>query len=184
MIHISDLSWTKKIKHPSEFTQIGADIEVQVLEIDKENRRLSLGHKQLEENPWDVFETIFTVGSIHEGTIVEMLDKGAVISLPYGVEGFATPKHLVKEDGSQAQVEEKLQFKVIEFNKEAKRIILSHSRVFEDEQKNAKKEAAAEKKAAKHNKKEENNVLTTPVEKTTLGDIEELAALKEKLSGK
>ena len=145
---------------------------------------MSLGHKQLEENPWDVFETIFTVGSIHEGTIVEMLDKGAVISLPYGVEGFATPKHLVKEDGSQAQVEEKLQFKVIEFNKEAKRIILSHSRVFEDEQKNAKKEAAAEKKAAKHNKKEENNVLTTPVEKTTLGDIEELAALKEKLSGK
>ena len=184
MIHISDLSWTKKIKHPSEFTQIGADIEVQVLEIDKENRRLSLGHKQLEENPWDVFETIFTVGSIHEGTIVEMLDKGAVISLPYGVEGFATPKHLVKEDGSQAQLDEKLQFKVIEFNKEAKRIILSHSRVFEDEQKNAKKEAAAEKKAAKHNKKEENNVLTTPVEKTTLGDIEELAALKEKLSGK
>ena len=184
MIHISDLSWTKKIKHPSEFTQIGADIDVVVLEIDKENRRLSLGHKQLEDNPWDVFETVFTVGSIHEGTIIEMLDKGAVVALPYGVEGFATPKHLVKEDGSQAQVEEKLQFKVIEFNKEAKRIILSHSRVFEDEQKNAKKEAAAEKKAAKHNKKEENNVLTTPVEKTTLGDIEELAALKEKLSGK
>ena len=183
LIHISDLSWTKKIKHPSEFTQIGADIEVQVLEIDKENRRLSLGHKQLEENPWDVFETIFTVGSIHEGTIIEMLDKGAVISLPYGVEGFATPKHLVKEDGSQAQVDEKLQFKVIEFNKEAKRIILSHSRVFEDEQKNAKKEAAAEKKA-KHNKKEDNNVATTQLEKTTLGDIEELAALKEKLSGK
>ena len=124
MIHISDLSWTKKIKHPSEFTQIGAEIEVQVLEIDKENRRLSLGHKQLEENPWDVFETIFTVGSIHEGTIIEVLDKGAVISLPYGVEGFATPKHLVKEDGSQAAVDEKLQFKVIEFNKEAKRIIL------------------------------------------------------------
>ena len=183
LIHISDLSWTKKIKHPSEFTQIGADIEVQVLEIDKENRRLSLGHKQLEENPWDVFETIFTVGSIHEGTIIEMLDKGAVISLPYGVEGFATPKHLVKEDGSQAQVDEKLPFKVIEFNKEAKRIILSHSRVFEDEQKNAKKEAAAEKRA-KHNKKEDNNVATTQLEKTTLGDIEELAALKEKLSGK
>mgnify|MGYP000767270340 CR=1 FL=1 len=108
LIHISDLSWTKKIKHPSEFTQIGAEIEVQVLEIDKENRRLSLGHKQLEENPWDVFETIFTVDSIHEGTIVEMLDKGAVIALPYGVEGFATPKHLVKQDGTQAQVEEKL----------------------------------------------------------------------------
>lgn len=129
LIHISDLSWTKKVKHPSEFTQIGADIEVQVLEIDKENRRLSLGHKQLEENPWDVFETVFTVGSVHEGTIIEMLDKGAVVALPYGVEGFATPKHLVKEDGSQAQLDEKLSFKVIEFNKDAKRIILSHSRI-------------------------------------------------------
>ena len=124
LIHISDLSWTKKVKHPSEFTQIGADIDVQVLEIDKENRRLSLGHKQLEENPWDVFETVFTVGSVHEGTIIEMLDKGAVVALPYGVEGFATPKHLVKEDGSQAQLDEKLEFKVIEFNKDAKRIIL------------------------------------------------------------
>ena len=129
LIHISDLSWTKKVKHPSEFTQIGADIDVQVLEIDKENRRLSLGHKQLEENPWDVFETVFTVGSVHEGTIIEMLDKGAVVALPYGVEGFATPKHLVKEDGSQAQLDEKLEFKVIEFNKDAKRIILSHSRI-------------------------------------------------------
>jgi len=185
LIHISDLSWTKKIKHPSEFTQIGAEIEVQVLEIDKENRRLSLGHKQLEENPWDVFETIFTVGSIHEGTIIEVLDKGAVISLPYGVEGFATPKHLVKEDGSQAQVDEKLSFKVIEFNKEAKRIILSHSRIFEDEQKGAK--ATSEKKASSKRggkKEEESGMVTGPVEKTTLGDIEELAALKEKLSGK
>ena len=172
-----------EIEDPSEFTQIGADIEVQVLEIDKENRRLSLGHKQLEENPWDVFETIFTIGSVHEGTIIEMLDKGAVISLPYGVEGFATPKHLIKEDGSQAQVDEKLPFKVIEFNKDAKRIILSHSRVYEDEHKSAKKEAAAEKKT-KHSKKEESNVTSTPLEKTTLGDIEELAALKEKLSGK
>ena len=106
LIHISDLSWTKKIKHPSEFTQIGAEIEVVVLEIDKENRRLSLGHKQLEENPWDVFETVYTEGSVHEGTIIEMLDKGAVVALPYGVEGFATPKHLVKEDGSQAQLDE------------------------------------------------------------------------------
>ncbi|MDE5713947.1 MAG: 30S ribosomal protein S1 [Muribaculaceae bacterium] len=125
LIHISDLSWTKKIKHPSEFTQVGNDIEVQVLEIDKDNRRLSLGHKQLEENPWDVFETIFTVGSIHEGTITEVMDKGAVIALEYGVEGFATPKHLVKEDGSQAKLDEKLNFKVIEFNKDSKRIILS-----------------------------------------------------------
>ncbi len=178
LIHISDLSWTKKIKHPSEFTQIDADIEVQVLEIDKENRRLSLGHKQLEENPWDVFETIFTVGSVHEGTIIEMLDKGAVISLPYGVEGFATPKHLVKEDGSQAQQDEKLEFKIIEFNKEAKRIILSHSRIFEDKQKTSKKE---EKRTRQP--KEEVSTSTGAMEKTTLGDIEELAALKEKLEG-
>ena len=177
LIHISDLSWTKKIKHPSEFTQIGSDIEVQVLEIDKENRRLSLGHKQLEENPWDVFETVFTVDSIHEGTITELLDKGAVIALQYGVEGFATPKHLVKEDGTQAQVNEKLNFKVIEFNKEQKRIILSHSRIFEDE---AKKEAAAAKKAAKKEAAETAAAMPT-VEKSTLGDIEELAALKEKL---
>ncbi|MDR3057203.1 MAG: 30S ribosomal protein S1 [Prevotella sp.] len=184
LIHISDLSWTKKIKHPSEVTQIGADIEVQVLEIDKENRRLSLGHKQLEENPWDVFETIFTVGSVHEGTVVEMVDKGAVISLPYGVEGFATPKHLVKEDGSQAKIDEKLDFKVIEFNKDSKRIIVSHSRVFEDEKPEAK-EAAAEKKAKRSAKKEQSDapIQSSNVEKTTLGDIEELAALKEKLSG-
>ena len=177
LIHISDLSWTKKIKHPSEFTQIGADIDVQVLEIDKENRRLSLGHKQLEENPWDVFETVFTVGSIHEGTIIELLDKGAVIALPYGVEGFATPKHLVKEDGSQAQVDEKLDFKVIEFNKESKRIILSHSRIFEDE---AKAEKAEAKKASRKAKAEE-TASSTPIEKTTLGDISALAALKEKM---
>ncbi len=182
LIHISDLSWTKKVKHPSEFTQIGADIEVVVLEIDKENRRLSLGHKQLEENPWDVFETVFTVGSVHPGTIVEMLDKGAVIQLPYGVEGFATPKHLVKEDGSQAKVDEKLEFKVIEFNKDSKRIILSHSRIFEDEAKAEKAEARKAKRAPR--KAEEAPVLNTPVEKTTLGDIEALAALKEKLSGK
>ena len=182
MIHISDLSWTKKIKHPSEFTQIGADIEVQVLEIDKENRRLSLGHKQLEENPWDVFETVFTVGSIHEGTIIELLDKGAVVALPYGVEGFATPKHLVKEDGSQAQLDEKLEFKVIEFNKDAKRIILSHSRIFEDA---AKAEEKAEKKAKKTStKKEETPMIQNQAASTTLGDIDALAALKEQLEGK
>ena len=183
LIHISDLSWTKKIKHPTEFTQIGADIDVQVLEIDKDNRRLSLGHKQLEENPWDVFETIFTVGSIHEGTIIEMLDKGAVIALPYGVEGFATPKHLVKEDASQAKVDEKLNFKVIEFNKDSKRIILSHSRIFEDE---AKAERAEAKKAAPKRtpRKEAEPAAATAVEKTTLGDIEALAALKEQLSKK
>ena len=182
LIHISDLSWTKKVKHPSEFTQIGADIEVQVLEIDKENRRLSLGHKQLEENPWDVFETVFTVGSVHEGTIIEMLDKGAVVALPYGVEGFATPKHLVKEDGSQAQMDEKLSFKVIEFNKDAKRIILSHSRIFEDA---AKAEERAEKKAAGKkpagNKREDAPAIQNQAASTTLGDIDALAALKEQM---
>ncbi|GHT63283.1 30S ribosomal protein S1 [Bacteroidia bacterium] len=194
LIHISDLSWTKKIKHPSEFTSIGSEIEVQVLEIDKDNRRLSLGHKQLEENPWDVFETLFTLGSVHEGTIIELLDKGAVIALPYGVEGFATPKHLVKEDGSQAQLDEKLLFKVIEFNKDSKRIILSHSRIFEDEQRaeaRKEKDAAAaatpgaEKKSAKKAKKDKKEELPAqPVmEKTTLGDISELAELKEKLEG-
>ncbi|MFC2323024.1 MAG: 30S ribosomal protein S1 [Tannerella forsythia] len=177
LIHISDLSWTKKIKHPSEFTQIGADIDVQVLEIDKENRRLSLGHKQLEENPWDVFETLFNVGSVHEGTIIEMLEKGAVVSLPYGVEGFATPKHLTKEDGSLAVLDEKLPFKVIEFNKDAKRIILSHSRTFEDEQKSSR---GGERKVSKNVETANSPVM----EKTTLGDIEELAALKEKLGEK
>ena len=182
LIHISDLSWTKKVKHPSEFTQIGATIDVQVLEIDKENRRLSLGHKQLEENPWDVFETIFTVGSIHEGTIIEMVEKGAVVALPYGVEGFATPKHLVKADGSQAQLEEKLNFKVIEFNKDSKRIILSHSRIFEDEAKVERNEARKAKRAAK--RVEETPMLNQPIEKATLGDLEALAALKEKLSEK
>ncbi len=183
LIHISDLSWTKKIKHPSEFTQVGADIEVEVLQIDKDNRRLSLGHKQLEENPWDVFETIFTVGSVHEGTIIEMLEKGAVVALPYGVEGFATPKHLVKEDGSQAKVDEKLNFKVIEFNKDSKRIILSHSRIFEDEVR-AEKQAERKAKRQSTHKAEEAAApaATTPLERTTLGDIDALAALKEKLS--
>ena len=187
LIHISDLSWTKKIKHPSEFTQIGADIEVQVLEIDKENRRLSLGHKQLEENPWDVFETVFTVGSVHEGTIIEMLDKGAVVALPYGVEGFATPKHLVKEDGKQAQMEEKLEFKVIEFNKDAKRIILSHSRIFEDVAKaeeKAEKKAAAKERKAKKQQQEETPMIQNQAASTTLGDIDALAALKQQLEGK
>ena len=176
LIHISDLSWTKKIKHPSEFTQIGAEIEVMVLEIDKENRRLSLGHKQLENNPWDEFEAIYTVGSVHEGTITEMLDKGAVISLPHGVEGFATPKHLQKEDGSQAKQGETLNFKVIEFNKDAKRIILSHSRIFEDEQ---KAEVRKAKKAAKPQAEEP--AVANNLEKTTLGDISSLAELKAKL---
>ena len=180
LIHISDLSWTKKVKHPSEFTQIGAEIEVCVLEIDKNNRRLSLGHKQLEENPWDVFETVFTLDSIHEGTIIEMLDKGAVVQLEYGVEGFATPKHLVKEDGTQAQKGEKLQFKVIEFNKDSKRIILSHSRIFEDAQRAEAREAKkTTRKAAAH--KEEAPAIQNQAASTTLGDFDALAELKAKM---
>ena len=181
LIHISDLSWTKKIKHPSEITEIGASIEVQVLDIDKENRRLSLGPKQLEENPWDVFETIFTVGSIHEGTIIEMLEKGAVVSLPYGVEGFATPKHLIKDDNSQAQLDEKLEFKVIEFNKDAKRIIVSHSRIHEDLSDDSRKKSNNKRTGSRKEGGNEPTAAIPAMEKTTLGDIEELAALKEKL---
>ena len=174
LIHISDLSWTKKIKHPSEFTQIGAEIEVQVLEIDKENRRLSLGHKQLEENPWGVLENTFTVDSVHEGTITEINDKGAIIALPYGVEGFSPLKQLVKEDGSQAKVGETLPFKVTEFNKDSKRIILSHVRTYDD---NKKEENENKKRRAK----KEESPATPALEKTTLGDIQSLSELKEQM---
>ena len=177
LIHISDLSWTKKVKHPSEFTQQGADIEVVVLEIDKENRRLSLGHKQLEDNPWDTYETIYTPGSVHTGKISEMMDKGAVITLNEGGEGFATPKHLVKADGTPAQAGEELEFKVIEFVKETKRIILSHSRTFEEAKEEAKK--AAPRKAAP--KKEAAPSIQNVAASTTLGDIDALAELKAKL---
>jgi len=177
LIHISDLSWTKKVKHPSEFTQVGAQIDVIVLDIDKENRRLSLGHKQLEENPWDVFEEQYTVGSIHEGKITELLEKGAVVSLAENVEGFATPKHLQKEDGSQAQAGEVLPFKVIEFNKDSKRIILSHSRTFEDPQREEKKAAAKKTRAPKADTPKIENVAAS----TTLGDIDVLAQLKAQM---
>ena len=178
LIHISDLSWTKKVKHPSEFTQVGAEIDVVVLDIDKENRRLSLGHKQLEDNPWDVFEAKYSVGSIHEGKITEMLEKGAVVALEENVEGFATPKHLVKEDGTQAQAGETLQFKVIEFNKDSKRIILSHSRTFEDPQREEKKAAA---KKARAPKKEDAPKIENVAASTTLGDIDALAQLKAQM---
>ncbi len=181
LIHISDLSWTKKIKHPAEFTSIDAEIDVVVLEIDKDNRRLSLGHKQLEENPWDVFEDLFTVDSIHEGTVIEVFDKGAIIALPYGVEGFATPKHLVKEDGTSAVVEEKLNFKVIEFNKGAKKIIVSHSRVFEDERKGSE---TSSKRSESENTKKAARKLKSSLEKTTLGDITGLQALKDEMEEK
>ena len=184
LIHISDLSWTKKIKHPSEFTQIGAPIEVQVLEIDKDNRRLSLGHKQLEDNPWNAIEAKYAVGSVHTAKIAEMIDKGAVIALEEGVEGFATPKHLQKQDGTQPKAGEELEFKVIEFNKDQRRIILSHSRIFEDEAKaEARKEAAA-KKAARKSEKKDDKIEMPTIEKTTLGDIDALAALRDKLAGK
>ena len=176
LIHISDLSWTKKVKHPSEITKIGADIDVVVLEIDKESRRLSLGHKQTEENPWDVFETIFTVGSIHEGTIIEEHDKGDVIQLEYGIEGFATPKHLVKEDKTKAQLNEKLPFKVLEFNKMTRRIILSHSRVFEDEQRAERKAAAPRKPQA------ETPEIQNQAAANSLADNDALAELKAKLA--
>jgi len=178
LIHISDLSWTKKIRHPAEFTNIAEDIEVVVLEIDKDNRRLSLGHKQLEENPWEVFETVFTINSIHEGTIVEIVDKGAVVALPYGVEGFASTKHLIKEDNTSAKADEKLQFRVIEFSKSANKIVLSHTRVYEDKRKTKdeplrKRADSAPRKTHKKSK--------PGIEKTTFGDITELAALKSEM---
>ena len=166
LIHISDLSWTKKIKHPAEFTQINEDIDVVVLEINKDNRRLSLGHKQLEENPWDVFETLFSIDSVHEGTIINLNDREAIISLPYGVEGICTVKHLKKEDGTDAKDDEKLDFKVIDFSKEAKKIIVSHLRTYKDKV------------------KKKTNVTQKENEKTTLGDISGLADLKAKLENK
>ena len=175
LIHISDLSWTKKVKHPSEFTQVGAEIDVVVLEIDKENRRLSLGHKQLEDNPWDTYETLYVPGTVHVGKITEIMDKVAVISLNEGGEGFATPKHLVKEDGTQAQLNEELEFKVIEFVKDTKRIILSHSRTFEDVKEEPKKVAR------KKSKKEETPAINNIAAGTTLGDLDALAELKAKM---
>ena len=181
LIHISDLSWTKKVKHPSEFTQVGAPIEVKVLEIDKDNRRLSLGHKQIEENPWDVFETVFTEGSVHEGTITELHDKGAVVQLQYGVEGFVTPRHLAKEDGSKAQLNEKLAFKVLEFNKDSRRILLSHTRTFDESVSAERTEKKPRRAAAPRANKEEAVVLNNQAAANLLGDNDALAALKAKM---
>ena len=179
LIHISDLSWSKKIKHPAEFTKIGDTIEVIVLDVDEENRRLSLGHKQLEENPWDVFESIFTIGSIQQGTIISTSDKGVVVSLPYGVEGFCPNRHLKKEDGSNAKMDETIDFKVIEFSKENKKIILSHSRIWEDKVA-VEREAETEvkEKAAKSTKRAVKQI-NDNVERTTLGDLDVFAELKE-----
>ena len=184
LIHISDLSWTKKVKHPSEFTKVGEPIDVIVLDIDKENRRLSLGHKQLEDNPWDEFEAQFTNGSIHTGKVLEVLEKGAVIQLAENVEGFATPKHLVKEDGSQAQQGEELPFKVIEFNKDSKRIILSHSRTYEDPARDEKRAATRKAAAPRAAKKEETPKIENVAASTTLGDLDVLASLKAQMENK
>lgn len=179
LIHISDLSWTKKVKHPSEFTSVGADIDVVVLDIDKENRRLSLGHKQLEENPWDNYEAVYTPGSVHEGKITEMMDKGAVITLTEGGEGFSTPKHLTKEDGSQAKLGEVLPFKVIEFNKDSRRIILSHSRTFEEGKDEPK--AARRHNSGAPRKAQDTPVINNVAAGTSLGDLDVLAKLKADL---
>ena len=181
LVHISDLSWTKKVKHPSEFTAIGENLEVVVLEIDAENRRLSLGHKQLEENPWDVFETVFTVGSVHEGTVVSFNDKGATVALAYGIEGFAPAKALVKEDGTTAKAEEKLDFKVVEFNKGNKKIILSHSRIAEDAKREVEAKESKEKAAEAESTQKAVKKIKANIEKTTLGDIDALAALKSEM---
>ncbi|WP_299366724.1 30S ribosomal protein S1 [uncultured Porphyromonas sp.] len=181
LIHISDLSWTRKVKHPNEFVKVGQMIEVQVLEIDKENRRLSLGHKQVTENPWDEFAKEFTIGSIHEGTVVRMNEKGATIALPYGVEAFATPKHLIKEDGSSVAVDEKLPFKILDFNPEMQRIIVSHSRIHEDAERAERRQAATEERNQQVRDAAAVAATQQSVERATLGDLDELAALKERL---
>ncbi len=181
LIHISDLSWTRKVKHPNEFVKVGQMIEVQVLEIDKENRRLSLGHKQVTENPWDEFAKEFTIGSIHEGTVVRMNEKGATIALPYGVEAFATPKHLIKEDGTSVAVDEKLPFKILDFNPEMQRIIVSHSRIHEDAERAERRQAATEERNQQVRDAAAVAATQQSVERATLGDLDELAALKERL---
>ncbi|MFZ4464371.1 MAG: 30S ribosomal protein S1 [Bacteroidales bacterium] len=181
LIHISDLSWSKKIKHPAEFTKVGEQIEVIVLDVDEENRRLSLGHKQLEENPWDVFESVFGVGTVHQGTIIANSDKGMIVSLPYGVEGFAPNRHLKKEDNSQAKIDETLDFKVIEFSKENKKIILSHSRIHEDQAFIARQaETEGDRNASKSTKRAV-KIINENLERTTLGDLDVLAGLKQDL---
>jgi small subunit ribosomal protein S1 len=184
LIHISDLSWQKKIKHPSEFCKVGEEMEVIVLEIDQENRRISLGHKQLEENPWDVFETIFGEGSLHQGTIVEQKDKSGIVSLPYGVEGICPAKHMRKEDGSNAKVEETLEFKVIEFNKDAKKIVVSHLRTFEEGEDKPTTKKSSSKSGGGGSSSKAVSDINKNSEKSTLGDLDALAALKEKMEGK
>lgn len=179
LVHVSDLSWSKKIKHPSEFVKVGDNLEVVVLELDADNKKLALGHKQLEENPWDTFETVFGIGSEHKCTVLSKSDKGAVLELPYGIEGFSQLKHVVKEDGQNAEVGEALDFQVLEFVKNEKRIILSHAHTHSDIQVDKKK-----KKPASSGKKGGSNKSTTPENKSTLGDLDALAALKQQMNNK
>jgi small subunit ribosomal protein S1 len=181
LIHISDLSWSKKIKHPAEFTKIGEDIDVVVIDVDEENRRLSLGHKQLEENPWDVFETVFTVDSVHQGTVITLNDKGAVVSLPYGVEGFAPNRHLKKQDGSTIKADETADFKVLEFSKENKKIILSHTRLFEEDPRVSKARSAKKEASESRSTQQKVKKVQEKLEKTTLGDLDVLANLKSEI---
>ncbi|MGB4776339.1 MAG: S1 RNA-binding domain-containing protein, partial [Daejeonella sp.] len=183
LIHISDLSWSKKINHPNEFTKVGETLDVMVLELDEGNRKLSLGHKQLEENPWETFETIFTLDSVHEGTVLKVTDKGSIIALPYGVEGFVPTKHMVKEDGSTLKAEEAAEFKIIEFNKDTKRIVVSHARIWEEVKAEERKEEINQKR--KDIKSTTNAVkkVKDSVEKSTLGDLGVLAQLKQQMEG-
>ena len=183
LIHISDLSWSKKVNHPNEFTKVGEELDVVVLELDEENRKLSLGHKQLEENPWETFETIFTLDSIHEGTVLKVTDKGAIVALPYGVEGFAPSKHTVKEDGKVLKAEETADFKIIEFNKESKRIVVSHSRIWEEAKNEARNEERAQKQKDVKATSSAVKKVKESVEKSTLGDLGVLAQLKEQMEG-
>jgi small subunit ribosomal protein S1 len=180
LVHVSDLSWTKKIKHPSEFVKVGDTMEVQVLELDAANRRLALSHKHLEENPWDTFETVFTVGSVHKGTILSKNDKGAVLELPYGIEGFVSAKNLQKEDGSKSEVGDSLDFKVLEFSKDDRRIVLSHKAMWSVEE---EVNAARNKKPQQPSKGKTIQNINQQTEKSTLGDLDALAALREKMSG-
>jgi small subunit ribosomal protein S1 len=178
LVHVSDLSWTRKIKHPSEFTKVGEELDVVVLELDVENRRLALGHKQLEENPWDTFESIFTIGSVHRCTVLNKNDKGAILELPYGIEGFCALKNLAKEDGSVAEAGETLDFKVIEFSKDEKRIVLSHVKVYNDPEAEERKRAANNKNTGGNKNAEKAG---KEPERETLGDLAALSALKEQM---
>jgi small subunit ribosomal protein S1 len=184
LVHISDLSWSKKINHPSEFTKTGEQMEAVVLEIDKENRRLSLGHKQLEENPWDVFETVFKIGSVHQGTIIQRNDKGCVASLPYGVEGFAPSRHLIKEDGSKVGMDETLDFQIIEFNKDSKKIIISHTKTHDEEvgrDSGDNKRGGGKVSGKVKNDRKAVKKINESLEKTTLGDLDVLSSLKDEM---